>query len=164
MIGHRLGIGGDVKHFPGADARQCTSCDIADGIRTSFPRRDIHLSEFSHDGPDLWKRNEMQLNILSGRDVSHASGVSIGQLSNAAQLIGGETAKGNLDPDHLDVGLPLTVNAMLQPERFKYFHRSLTGLKAFDLVFEGFNFLQDFLGNRNGLDIRSCYRPGHAHC
>ncbi len=58
----------------------------------------------------------MELNVLTSRDMGHPRRETIGQLGDTPQLVAGEATKGHFDAEHLDAGLALAIDAMLEAE------------------------------------------------
>jgi hypothetical protein len=69
--------------------------------------------------------DEVELEVLPGGDVAHAGAAAPGvlplvahllaEVGEAVELVGGEPAVGDLDPDHLVAGLALAVDAVAEP-------------------------------------------------
>src|SRR3954463_3540079 len=59
----------------------------------------------------------MDLNVLPRRDVALAErSVLLDDAAEGLHLLGGDPAERKLDPDHLDVGLALAVDALFEAE------------------------------------------------
>ena len=100
----------------------------------------------------------VELDVLPGSDVAFIQrGVLFGHRSQGVQGIGGEDAAGDFDPDHLDVGLALTVNPLTQPERRKLGVIYLSRLKPGRLAFK-----PDHLLFHEGDDARRVRRQVHT--
>jgi hypothetical protein len=106
---------------------------------------------------------EVELDILPRRDVADASRVGVSQPRKAPQLIRRQPSKGDLDPDHLNAGLTLAIDAMLEAKRFEDIAGDLSGIQALHFALEGFDFLQDLEGNRVSLDLDRVCRPERGH-
>jgi hypothetical protein len=89
----------------------------------------------------------MELDVLSGRHMADPCGVLLGQLGDPAQLIAGQPPEGDFDPDHLDAGLPLPVNAVLETEGFKEIAGQVSRQNPLHLDFECFNLFENILGD-----------------
>jgi hypothetical protein len=76
----------------------------------------------------------MELDILPSGDVKDPGGVGIGEIRNASELGGVEPSLRDLDPEHLDTGLPLAVYSMLETERFKLLRLNPALLEAVHFV------------------------------
>src|SRR6185295_19427025 len=93
----------------------------------------------------------MQLNILARGHMPDTGGIMLGQFRNPAKLIRRQSSEGDLDTDHLDTGLPLAVDPILQTERPEQIARDVTGNHAPGLGFERLDLFQN--GRRNGLSL-----------
>src|SRR4249919_224121 len=91
----------------------------------------------------------MQLDILARGHMPDTGGILLGQFCNPAKLIRRQSAEGDLDTDHLDTGLPLAVNAVLEAEGPEQIDRDLARDHAHCLSLEGLDLLDN--GRRNGL-------------
>ena len=125
---HGVRVRGHVKDLALADAGQVAGRDVADRVGAGFAGGESHFFQLAHDRADLRQGHEVQLNILPGRHVADARGVSLGEFGHAAHLVGRHPAKGNFDAHHLHVRLPLPIDAVLQPERLEQIQRDVTGL------------------------------------
>ena len=96
-----------------------TGSDIPDRIGTGLARREPHGSQQSHHFGHVREFHKMQLDILPRGHVAHTGGKLVGQLGNPPHLISRQATERNFDAEHLDARLALTVNAVLQPERFE---------------------------------------------
>ena len=128
MSRHGVRVRGHVKDFTLADTGQVAGRDVADGVGAGFTSGEPHFFEFAHDRADLRQGHEVQLNILPGRDVADSRGIGLGQFGHAAHLVGRHPAKRNFDAHHLHVRLPLSIDAILQPERFEQVSGDVAGL------------------------------------
>ena len=128
MSRHGVRVRGHVKDFTLADTGQVAGRDVADGVGAGFTSGEPHFFEFAHDRADLRQGHEVQLNILPGRDVADSRGIGLGQFGDAAHLVGRHPAKRNFDAHHLHVRLPLSIDAILQPERFEQVSGDVAGL------------------------------------
>ncbi|MCA1837567.1 MAG: hypothetical protein LC674_01955, partial [Actinobacteria bacterium] len=68
--------------------------------------------------------------------MAHTGGIPVCQLGDPPQLIGVESPKRNLDPNHLHARLPLAVNAVLEPERLEDIARHVPVFDAPNLALE----------------------------
>src|SRR5438876_8363177 len=91
----------------------------------------------------------MQLDILARGHMPDTGGILLGQFCNPAQLIRRQSAEGDLDTDHLDTGLPLAVNAVLETEGPEQIGRDVTRNHTHRLSLEGLYLFDN--GRRNGL-------------
>ena len=112
-----LGPGGDVEHLVGAGAGEVAALDVADGVAAGLPRGQADGGEVPQDGGYPLQLDEVELDVLTGGDVAPAPGVLVGDVTEHVELVGGDRAVGQLDPDHLVVpALPLAVDAVVQAE------------------------------------------------
>ena len=155
MVGNGLGIRRHVEDFPLAHAGQVTGRHVAHGIGARFSRGEPHFREFSHHRTDLLQWNKVELNVLPSGDVADAGGIGVGQFGEAAELVRRQAAEWNFDSHHLHVRLPLSIDAVLQPERLEQVHGGFPVLYPFHFIFKGFNFLLNFLRNGHGVNVRN---------
>src|SRR5262245_45087509 len=90
----------------------------------------------------------MELDILARGHMPDTSGISLSQFCNPAKLIGRQSSEGDLDTNHLDTGLPLAIDAILQTEWPEQVTRDVAGNHAPGFCLEGLDLLQN--GGRNG--------------
>ena len=93
----------------------------------------------------------MQLDILARGHMPDTGGILLGQFCNPAKLIRRQSAEGDLDTDHLDTGLPLTVNTVLETEGPEQIDRDVARNHSLRLSLEGLDLLDN--GRRNGLCV-----------
>jgi hypothetical protein len=80
------------------------------------------------------------LQVLAGGDVALTASVSVADVRQLFHLRGGQQAAGNLAAHHLDAGLPLPIDAVLQAERAEFIFRDFPGQEGAGLAAEGFDF------------------------
>src|SRR4026209_190137 len=91
----------------------------------------------------------MQLNILTCGHMPDTGGISLGQFCNSAQLIRCQASEGDLNTDHLDTGLSLTINPVLETEGPEQIARDIARIQAPGLGFKSLDFFHN--GRRYGL-------------
>ena len=91
----------------------------------------------------------MQLDVLARGDMPDTGRILLGQFCNPAQLIRRQSAERDFNTDHLDTGLPLAINAVLEAEGPEQIARDIARIQAPGLGFEGLDFFHN--GRRNGL-------------
>ena len=112
-----LGPGGDVEHLVGAGAGEVAALDVAVGVAAGLAARHADDGEVAHDVGDLLQLDEVELDVLAGRDVAPAPAVGVGDVGHHVQLRRGHLPVGDLDPDHLvGAALALAVDAVGQAE------------------------------------------------
>jgi hypothetical protein len=97
----------------------------------------------------MFEFDKVQLNILARRDMAHAGGELVGEVGHLPQLIRRQPSERDLNAHHLDPGLPLAVNSILQPEGLEDVVREITRKDTLGFRFEGLDFF-GYMG-RDGL-------------
>ena len=136
MCGDRLGIGGHVEDLALADAGQVAGGDVADGVAAGLAGRDADFRQPPHDRAAVLDTRVVQLDVLAGGDVAHAGGVAVRHLGDDTQLVGVQAAERNLDPDHLDAGLALAVDPVLEAEGPEHVQRQVALQQLGGFLFE----------------------------
>ena len=109
--------GADVEHLEGAGAGQVAPRHVAHRVAAGLPGGQAHLGQVSEQGRDPLELNEVELDVLPGGEVAPAPAVAVGDVGQRLQLLGGDAAVGDLDPDHLVVAaLALAVDPVVEPE------------------------------------------------
>ena len=109
------GVGRGVEHFVVGDAGPGVGGDIADGVAAGLARGESDVAEHAEHVGHLVERDEVHLDVLARSDVAFAQGgEGHADFGEAVELIGGDAAHGQLDPVHVNVGLPLSVDALAQ--------------------------------------------------
>ena len=83
-----------------------------------------------HAGLGILELDEMHLDVLAGRDVSEPARELLAAICDRAQRRGRQDALRDLDAEHLDVILALSVHASDQPECAPLFGRQFAALVA----------------------------------
>ena len=140
-------VGGEircrVKDLVGAHPRGGRPNDVAHCIAAGLPGTEPHLAQQPQDRRALSQRNMVELDIFSGGDVAFTQrGVFFGDCPQSLQRLRCQDAPGDFHPNHLDIGLPLSVNTLPKPEGRKLgsiflagFERGRLLFQALDLVF-----------------------------
>jgi hypothetical protein len=111
--------------------------------------------------------DEVILDVLAGGEVSSAAGEFVGDAGELADLRGGEKATGDLAADHLDTGLALAVDAVLEAEGTEFVLGDLAGEELTGAGTKGLNLFADGAIMLNlevllvGLDLRGGGRHNH---
>ena len=69
----RFRVRRDVESLVGGDARVGARRDVPYRIAARFPRRQPGVGETAHRGLDIVELDEVELNVLTRRDVSEAA-------------------------------------------------------------------------------------------
>ncbi len=110
----------------------------------------------AHDLGDALEVDEVELDVLAGRDVAPATRVGLADVGHHVELLGGDGAVGRLDPHHLAVpALALAVDAVVQAEHPEDVLGEVAGQVAGQLLLE----LGDVGG---GLDVDLSLQHGRA--
>ena len=135
------GVGSHVERLPGADARQFAAGDVSDGVSAGFARRQPDGRQHTHYLRGVVERDVVKLDVLAGGYVSLVEGRVRGDyLAHYVELVGGHSAEGYLDSEHMDVGLSLPVNALSESERHEVGRIPISGLEPIHPIFELFYF------------------------
>ena len=130
LAGHRLGrrvadevadvgagVRSDVEQLALERARARVAGDIAHRVPAALTGREPGLGDLTHQLGHVRERDVMHLDVLAGRDVTLAQRyVLVDHACERVELVGGDAAHRQLHADHLDVGLALAVNALLEAE------------------------------------------------
>ena len=153
MVGNCFRVGRHIEHFALAHSGQMARRHITHRVGAGFTCGQSHCRQLAHHLRHVLKLHEMQLNVLTRRDMAHAGGKLVGQFSHASQLIGRQTAEWNFDPEHLHAGLPLTIDAVLQAEGLEDVGREIAGQHTLSFGLECLDFFDNM--GRNGLSLHS---------
>jgi hypothetical protein len=97
----RLGPRGDVEHLVWACPGEMAGLDVPNGVAAGFTRRQPDRGQLAQQCRDLGELDEVELQVLAGRDVAPAPAVGLGDVGEHVELGGGEAPARRLDPDHL---------------------------------------------------------------
>jgi hypothetical protein len=94
-----------------------------------------------HQIGDAVQRDEVILDVLPGGEVAASAAELVGHARQLIHLGGGEQPAGDLAAHHLDAGLALSVDAVLQAEWTEVSLGNLPSQEGHCLGPEGFDFL-----------------------
>ena len=110
-------VGGDVERLVVADAGPGVAGDVAHGVAAGLARGQAGAAEHLQQLERLVERHVVVLHVLARGEVALAQRrEALGDLAEGVELVRGDAAEGQLDADHLAVGLALSVDALAQPE------------------------------------------------
>ncbi len=110
-VGDRVRVGRDVEGLGLAHAGQGAGGDVADGVAAGLAGGDPHRGQAAHEVRRVLDVDEVELEILAGRHVQDAVRVLLADLGQDIELLGGESAHGDLDPLHAG-GVPHRAGAL----------------------------------------------------
>src|SRR5579859_92611 len=93
-------VGRYVENFIGANTGVGAGGDIANTVSASLASGDAHSGKPAHDAGRVVNLDIVELKILAGRNMGNAIGVFFRQLAHYLELLGIESAAGNLDALH----------------------------------------------------------------
>ncbi len=96
----RLRVRRHIKRLGAADTRQRAGGDVADRVAAGLAGGDADGGQAAHDGRGVFDVDEMQLEILPGRDVQNAVGILLGDIGECFELRRVQAAERDLDPLH----------------------------------------------------------------
>ena len=115
-VGQPLRVGTHVEDFVLRDARPGAGGHVADRVVAGLAIGEPDIGQQVHQVGHAVERHEVILDILAGGEVAASAAELVGDARQLLDLRGGEQAAGNLAADHLDAGLPLSVDAVFQAE------------------------------------------------
>src|SRR4051812_17639287 len=125
------GVGGHVVGLAVADAGPRVARHVADGVAAGLAAREAGVGDHPDDLGRPLERDVVELEVLAGGDVALAQRrVVLGHVGERLHLLGRDAAEGELHADHLDVGLALAVDALLEPEADELLLGLLAGQEA----------------------------------
>src|ERR1035441_5982272 len=142
-VADSLGVGPYVEDLVAAQARQRAGGDVAHGVVAGFAIGESGVGQQVHDVGHLGQGHEVILHVLAGGDVAFAAGEPFADARQLFHLRGGEQAAGDLAAHHLDAGLTLPVDAVLEAERAEVVLRDFAGEEGVGFAAEGFDFFAD---------------------
>ncbi len=140
-VGHPLGVRAHVEYLVAGDAGPGAGGDVADGVVAGFAVGEAGIGQQVHQVGHARQRNEVILHILARGDVAAASAELFGDPAKLLHLADGREAAGDLAAHHLDPGLALPVDAMLQAEGAEFVFGDLPIQKCLGAMAEGFDLL-----------------------
>ena len=112
-----LGPRRDVEHLVGAGAGEVAPLHVAHGVAAGLARRQADRGHVAQQRGDALELDEVELDVLPGRDVAPPARVLVGEVAAHVELLGGEGAVRHLDAHHLVVAaLALPVDAVVEAE------------------------------------------------
>ncbi len=110
-------IRGGVEQLALADAGPRVARHVADGVAAALAAREPRVGQLTDRLGGVAQRDVMELDVLARGDVALVERrVLLHHVGEGLHLLRGDPAEGELHADHLDVGLALAVDALLQPE------------------------------------------------
>ena len=109
--------GGDVEELVVAHAGVGVAGHVAHGVAAALARGEAGVRDLADQRGGVTQRDVVELDVLARGDVRlvHRR-VALGHVGEGLPLLGRDAAHGQLDPDHLHVGLALAVDPLAQPE------------------------------------------------
>ena len=133
VAGQRLRVRRDVEPLVGGNAGVRAGGDVAHRAAARLPGGQPRVGEAAHRRLDVVQLDEMKLHVLPGGDVAEAARVALADVGERLELLAGQDALRDLDPQHLRVfRLALAVGAAHQPERAPLVGRHLAALVALE--------------------------------
>ena len=134
-VGGKVGRG--VEDLVGADSRGGRADHVADGVAAGFAGGQPNLAQEPQNLGALSQRDVVELDVFTGGDVALAQrGISLGDVAQRLQGLGGQDAAGDFDAHHLDIGLTLPVDALAKAKRGEFCHFPLAGFKGGRFLFQ----------------------------
>ena len=93
--------------------------DVAHGVATSFAKGHLALFKFRPELGTVLEFHMVDLNVLSGRQMVFAGGIFVADVENGTELVKRQKSHGHFDSDHLNAGLPLSIDAACKAEASK---------------------------------------------
>ena len=151
-------VGRWIKDLVLGDACPWVGGDIADGIAAGLARRQTAAAQHLQHVGHLVERNEVNLDVLPGGDVSLAQRrEGLADVGEAIQLLRGDATHRQLNSVHVYVGLTLPVHALPQAVEheldfiaFLLPKRCRFGLKIIQFVFPDRDHVLRYHGRRVG--------------
>ena len=110
-------VGRRVEGLVVADAGPRVAVHVADGVAAALARGEAGVRQLADRLGGVAQRDVVQLHVLPRRHVALVErGVLLDDGGERIHLVGRDAAERQLHPDHLDVGLALAVDALLEAE------------------------------------------------
>ena len=130
-------VWGNIEHLVFRHAGRGVCDDVANCISARLSRREPNISDHAHQIGSFIQRDVVELHVFAcGQVTLLQRRVFFGDFAEDFQLPRGQTTKGSFDANHLLVGLPLSVDALSQPESHKRRFFEITSSETFFLRFE----------------------------
>ena len=111
------GVGRQVEELVLADAGPRVAGHVAHGVAAALARGQAGVGQLADRGGGVGQRDVVQLDVLARRDVALVQRhVLLDDVGEGVELVGRDAAARELDADHLDGGLALAVDALLEAE------------------------------------------------
>ncbi len=121
------GVGRQVEQLVLGDAGPRVPGHVAHGVAAALARGQAGVRQLADRLRGVGQRDVVQLDVLTRRDVPLVERhVRLDHVGEGVHLVGRDAAEGELDADHLDGGLALPVDALLETE--------LDELRLFDVA------------------------------
>src|ERR1022692_1130429 len=140
-VGEALGVGADVEDFVARNTGPGAGGDVADGVVAGLAVGEPDIGQEVHQVGDLVERDEVILDVLAGGEVTASAAELVGHARQLNHLARGEQPAGDFAAHHLDAGLTLSVDAMLQAKWTEVRLGNLPGQEGQCLGAESLNFL-----------------------
>ena len=132
----RLSIGRDVEGRAVAHAGQRARGHVAHRRAARLLGGEADLVELGHHFGGARELHEVELHVLARGDVPEAARVLVGDVGEPVELRRGQDPLRDLDADHVDVGLTLTVGAAAEAIDLELVRRHLAALEALQMLDE----------------------------
>ena len=110
-------VGSGVEQLALADAGPRVAGHVAHGVAAALAAREAGVGQLADRLGGLAQRDVVELDVLAGGDVALVERrVLLHHVRELLHLLRRDAAEGELRADHLDVGLALAVDPLLQPE------------------------------------------------
>src|SRR3954452_15346397 len=110
-------VRGDVEGLVIRDAGPRVTGDVADRVAAALAGGETRLADLPDELGGVRERNVVDLDVLAGGDVALVERRELlDRVGEGLHLLGADAAVGKLHADHLDVGLALAVDALLEAE------------------------------------------------
>src|SRR6185312_725461 len=107
----------DVEVLTGQNAGAGISGHVAHRVTAALARGQAGVAELADERGGVGQRHVVHLDVLARGDVALAQrDVLLDAVGEGVELVGRDAAERQLDADHLDIGLALPVDALLEAE------------------------------------------------
>ena len=131
------GVGRRVEQLALADARPRVAGHVAHGVAAALAARQAGVGELADRSRGVAQRDVVDLDVLARGDVALVERrVLLDHVGERLHLLRRDAAEGQLDADHLHVGLALAVDALLEPEADELVLGRVAGEELLGLVVE----------------------------